>query len=526
MPSDTAAADHPRQWDGGRAVESVDSRRLPWARRPPRIRRCGLRWRHVRAFTALVLGLFLVFSLALYPYRLWELLPHFSFPWGRGGDKWTSTRLARVDLGYARYRGTRLLMSVETDGKGRKGVAVNQFLGLRYAAPPLGQRRWRSPVEPSPERDKVLTADSYGDVCLATGGGYVRGSGWSEDCLYANVWAPAGAKVVDPSQRGRKGSGLAVWVFIQGGGYVSNSNANWNGSEIVARSMAAGPKEGVVFVSFNYRVGMFGFLGGEEVHRDGAGELNVGLRDQRFLLEWVHRHVHKFGGDRDRVVIHGASAGAGSVAMHMLDPRNIDAQTSGQQLFVGAVAESLFFPAQPRCEELGWQFERAAKAAGCMTDGGPKVMDCLRQADVGLLQEKVNVPSPFPGRSGNPLFYWTPCVDGELIPDNPYSLFSRGLHVKVPVMFGFDTDGKILAGLPGRFDRYTLTMNRPQQKDQSSRLALTTGPTLSSSSGTIILTWMTSLPVICMTCTSGPRTNPRRKLPSPPTARPPSSAPP
>lgn len=99
--------------------------------------------------------------------------------------------------------------------------------------------------------------------------------GQSEDCLYANIWAPANAT---------SESRLPVWVFVQGGGYNALSNYNWNGSEVVERS-----GYGVVVVNFNYRVGIWGFLAGGG--GDGEMELNVGLRDQRGLLGWVQREI-------------------------------------------------------------------------------------------------------------------------------------------------------------------------------------------------------------------------------------------
>jgi acetylcholinesterase len=195
-------------------------------------------------------------------------------------------------------------------------------------------------------------------------------------------------------------------------------------------------------VNFNYRVGLWGFLASEQVRQDG--DLNVGLLDQRQLLLWVQRYIARFGGDPNHVVIHGASAGAGSVAMHMMayGGRN-------DNLFVGAVAESVFFPAQPYVEELEWQFNMVSEQVGC--GEGDDVMTCLRGQDTTTLQA-VNVASPFPGRPGppTPLFYWTPCVDGVLVEDLPYILLEEGKFVKLPIMFGFDTDGGSYQPRPGR----------------------------------------------------------------------------
>ncbi|KAK0730694.1 Alpha/Beta hydrolase protein [Lasiosphaeris hirsuta] len=289
---------------------------------------------------------------------------------------------------------------------------------MRYAAPPLEDLRWRAPVEPL-HTGTVEKATRFQPVCLGIGMHYPDYS-HDEDCLFVNVWSPANAT---PRSK------LPVWIFIQGGGYVSLSNANWNGAEVVQKS-----GHNIVMVNFNYRVGLWGFLASERVREDG--DLNAGLLDQRMLMKWVKEHIASFGGDPDKVVIHGASAGAGSVAMHMVayGGRN-------DNLFVGAMAESVFFPAQPFVPELEYQFDRVIRQTGCSKVARPKQIACLRSKDVAALQAS-NYAQPFPGRSQPPmpLFYWTPCIDGDFLRDLPYTLFRRGSFVDVPVLFGTDTD--------------------------------------------------------------------------------------
>ncbi|KAK3936069.1 lipase 1 [Diplogelasinospora grovesii] len=295
---------------------------------------------------------------------------------------------------------------------------------MRYAAPPVGRLRWRAPEEPSLQRTgTVELATSFRPICLCTGSGYPS-YGQDEDCLFVNVWAPSDA---------RPGSKLPVWVFIQGGGYVSLTNANWNGAEVVEKSGG-----NTVMVNFNYRVGLWGFLASENIRKDG--DLNAGLLDQRMLLKWVKTHIAQFGGDPDHVVIHGASAGAGSVALHMVAYGGRD-----DDLFVGGIAESIFFPAQPPVAELEYQFQRVVEQTGC--DSARDQMQCLRETDAAWLQA-ANRAQPFPGRDEPPLplFYWTPCVDGEFLQDIPYRLFQKGKFVNVPVLFGTTTDeGSVFA---------------------------------------------------------------------------------
>lgn len=150
--------------------------------------------------------------------------------------------------------------------------------------------------------------------------------------------------------------------------------------------------------------------------------------------------------------MHGASAGAGSVAMHLIANGGRD-----DGLFHGAILESIFFPAQPFVGELGWQFERVLNQTGCK--GGNSTegeMDCLRNTDVKVLQEVANHAQPFPGKADPPLpvFYWTPCVDGELIQDFPYKLFKQGKNVKVPIMMGTASNGMFLPPLTLRSTIY------------------------------------------------------------------------
>lgn len=222
-------------------------------------------------------------------------------------------------------------------------------------------------------------------------------------------------------------------------GYTKNSNANWNGTEVIQRS-----DHNIVFVNFNYRVGLWGFLAGDRVRADG--DLNAGLLDQRFMMLWVRRHIAQFGGDPDHVVIHGASAGAGSVALHLVAyGGNASGSESGERLFVGAVGESVFFPAQPFVGELEWQLNLTLQRTGC--DGGDDdgAMTCLRSKSAEELQA-ANLPATFPGAPAGsiPLFFWTPCIDGDLLRDLPYLLFEKGQFLNVPVIMGTTTNGKSL----------------------------------------------------------------------------------
>ncbi|KAI5799351.1 triacylglycerol lipase-like protein [Pyronema domesticum] len=307
-----------------------------------------------------------------------------------------------VDLGYAQYNGKSL------------DAGVNQYLGIRFAAPPVGDLRFRAPVEPE-KIAGVQDANSFGKLCLGTDSAYPSTSE-SEDCLFINVFTPSKAT---------KDSNLPVWFFIQGGGYKSNMNPDYNGTDIIRQS-----GDNVVVVNFNYRTGAYGFLASEKVRKDG--DLNAGLLDMRMALKWVQKHIKEFGGNPNQVVIHGSSAGAGSVAMLMLA---YGGRNDG--LFHGGIGTSPFFPVQSKVKDLEWQFDRFAAGAGCKDSHDQ--LQCLRSKDTATLQA-AHVSSPYPGRKTSPLWYFTPTVDGDFLRDYPYRLIQQGRINPVPTIWGDETD--------------------------------------------------------------------------------------
>ncbi|KAI0970390.1 Alpha/Beta hydrolase protein [Xylaria arbuscula] len=160
------------------------------------------------------------------------------------------------------------------------------------------------------------------------------------------------------------------------------------------------------------------------------------------MMRWLREHVAQFGGDPDHIVVHGASAGAGSVALHLVaNGGNATDPESGEKLFAGAVGESVFFPAQPFVNELEWQFNLTLQRTGC-DDSADKAMACLRGKSTEDLQTAADIPATFPGAPdlSTPLFFWTPCIDGDLLQDLPYLLFERGQFIDVPVIMGTTTD--------------------------------------------------------------------------------------
>ena len=236
----------------------------------------------------------------------------------------------------------------------------------------------------------------------------------SEDCLFVNVYAPANAT---------SSSRLPVWIYIQGGGYSGDNNANYNGSQVVQTG-------NVIFVNFNYRVGAFGFLASNTIKNDG--DLNAGLLDQRAAMNWTRNYIEAFGGDPDHIVVHGASAGAGSLGHQMVayGGRN-------DNLFVGAIAQSPYYQTEMNVSELEWQFDLFVADSAC--NGTSDVMVCLRKQDVTVLQ-KADYSSPFPGHKEQPRHAWGPTIDGDFLQDYPINLFMQGKFINVPLMVGDEPD--------------------------------------------------------------------------------------
>ncbi|KAM0816734.1 putative Carboxylic ester hydrolase [Seiridium cardinale] len=313
----------------------------------------------------------------------------------------TVSPLPTVVLDYASYEGSRYESGVDA------------YLGMRFAAPPLGDLRFRAPQDPIAETG-IQEAKTYGPICVGTD--QTITSTRDEDCLFVNVFTPSNATVE---------SKLPVWVYIQGGGYATNSNSDYNGTEVVLQS-----GQGIVFVNFNYRVGIFGFLASEEVRQNG--DLNVGLLDQRKLLLWVKSYIKQFGGDPDHIVIHGTSAGGGSVSYHLVAYGGRD-----DSLFHGAIAQSPFWPTAPTVNEMEFQYQDVLNETGCKTSNDS--VTCLRALDVNSFIP-LDVEGTFPGATGVARWYWLPVKDGDLIRGDKWDMFDRGEFIKVPLFVATDNN--------------------------------------------------------------------------------------
>ncbi|KAK8035493.1 carboxylesterase [Apiospora rasikravindrae] len=304
-----------------------------------------------------------------------------------------------VDLGYARYRGYH-----DDD------LDLDIWMGIRYAAPPVGKLRWQAPQPPpcNASSINVTSAIDPPPVCPQTGAfgtpaayGFNSGPG-DEDCLYLNVYAPHNAK------------NLPVLIWIHGGGNSVFGASLYDPSALISTN-----NNSFVAVMIQYRLGAFGYLASREIKARGA--LNAGLLDQRFSMQWVRQYISEFGGDMNNVTIGGESSGAGSVMYHAM---SYDGNETG--LFNNIIAASPWAPPAYRYDDnipMG-NYEAFSELAGCgaaadsdLKSRDHSVFDCLVAADTMTLQNASGLVSTTRGYFGT--FAFGPVVDDEYIRDLP-----------------------------------------------------------------------------------------------------------
>ena len=292
--------------------------------------------------------------------------------------------------------------------EGNAGVRV--FRGIPYAAPPVGKMRWRAP-QPVAHWDGVRKADEFGAMCMQPG--FRGGAGaappanapkMSEDCLFLNVWTAA----VSASER------RPVMVWIHPGGYSTGSGAapGTNG-EALAR-------KGVVLVTINYRLGVFGFFSHPELTRESEHHAsgNYGLLDQIAALQWVQRNIGAFGGDPHRVTVFGDSAGSASIS-------NLMASPLAKGLFQRASGESGAW--------MGISLQPMRTLAEA-EQAGVKMAEEMHAGSLADLRAKPADEVLKSGRGGGPV------IDGWLLPKDPAEIFAAGKQNDVPLIVGSNKD--------------------------------------------------------------------------------------
>jgi para-nitrobenzyl esterase len=323
-----------------------------------------------------------------------------------------------------------IVVSAATDevkvGAGRlKGVEASGlivFKGIPFAAPPVGDSRWRLP-QPPKKWSGVRSAAEYGADCMQLpfpGDAAPLGVKPSEDCLYINVWTPS----LSPAKK------LPVMVWIYGGGFVNggSSPAVYDGSQFA--------KRGVVFVSFNYRLGRFGFFAHPALTKENPSALlgNYGYMDQIAALKWVQRNISQFGGQPGNVTLFGESAGGGSVLTMLTSPltkglfqKAIIESGGGRGLLGGPRYLSHEGPGgTPSAESVGLAF---AKKAGISGEDSA-ALAALRKLPAESVVDGLNMATMFTPTYGGPM------IDGKIVVEPPDAAFQAGRWSKMPVMVG------------------------------------------------------------------------------------------
>jgi len=298
----------------------------------------------------------------------------------------------------------------EAAGKWILDGTQKAFLGLPYAAPPIGALRWRPPQPPSTWKG-VRDATSFAGRCeqWQVWNDYIfLDSGPTENCLFLNVYAPASAN---------RASKFPVMVWIHGGGFIAGagSEPRYTNSALVSK--------GVILVTINYRLGVFGFLASEDLAKEGGGHAgNYGLMDMAAALRWVKSNIGAFGGDATKVTVFGESAGSFAVSALMAAPQ-------ARGLFERAIGESgAFFGGAIPLSSIA---ERARRDQAWVDSLGVKTLAELRKMPADKLLEAAR---------NNPSIYFSPVVDGEFLKEPVPDTFAAGREAHVPVIIGWNRD--------------------------------------------------------------------------------------
>ena len=300
--------------------------------------------------------------------------------------------------------------------EGVQKEAVSAFLGIPFAAPPTGDLRWRPP-QPGKGWTEVLQAAHFSPSCIQrdqTGGfgpwttEYVIPGPVSEDCLFLNVWTPA------ESSRAR----LPVFFWIHGGGFDSGSGSVplYDGTHLAT--------QGIVVVSVNYRVNVFGFLAHPELTKESPHDSsgNYGLLDQVAALRWVRDNIRALGGDPEQVTIAGQSAGAASVQYLMSSPL-------ARGLFSRAIIES----GPGRALSTTQSLEHAERSGVAFLES--RGVDSIRELRE-LPVEAFGIRPAAPPSSGSPPIRFGPVLDGWFLPEPATEAMADGEQADVPVLAG------------------------------------------------------------------------------------------
>jgi para-nitrobenzyl esterase len=316
--------------------------------------------------------------------------------------------------------------------------SVVSFKGIPYATPPLAELRWQAP-QPPKSWHGIKKAHFFGPKCMQNplfSDMQFRDSGNSEDCLFLNIWTPSQTR-----------SAVPVLVYFYGGGFVAGdgSEKRYDGSKMAT--------QGIITVTVNYRMGVFGFFAHPQLSRDSGygGSGNYGLLDQHAALLWVQENIAAFGGDPSRVTIAGESAGSMSVSAHMASPlsKNLMAGVIGQ-------SGSLMYGRQAtlaKSEAQGVLMADSVLQQNSLS--GQEVLEQLRQIPAQTLLDKITVEG---------FDRFKPTIDGYFLPKSVFEFYTKGEYHKVPLLAGVNSEESsyryILNELPANLKNYKTALQQ------------------------------------------------------------------
>jgi para-nitrobenzyl esterase len=295
------------------------------------------------------------------------------------------------------------------EGTGAQPSGVREFKGVPYAQPPIGPLRFSSP-QPMKNWAGVKQTAKFGPRCMQLalfGDMGFRSNGMSEDCLYLNIWTPAKSGTAK----------LPVLVYFFGGGFQAGdgSEPRYDGESMATK--------GVVSVTVNYRLGIFGFLAHPELTKESPHQASgdEALLDQSAAIRWVHDNIAAFGGDPAKITIGGESAGSIAVSAQMASPLSRD-------LIAGAIGESGSIMGALPAIALKQGEEQGVKFASGI---GANTIADLRAMSADKLLEATGKPGA--GR-------FSPVVDGYFFPESPVAIFAAGKQAHVPLLAGWNSE--------------------------------------------------------------------------------------
>ncbi|KAH6896263.1 triacylglycerol lipase 3 [Coprinopsis sp. MPI-PUGE-AT-0042] len=333
-----------------------------------------------------------------------------------------------------KLRGTTVVgLDIPTSG-------VEFFSGLPYAEAPVGHLRFRPPVLKTHLPGSSFNATQFGKSCLQpTLYSKVPPEDQSEDCLSITIYRPAGTK---------PGAKLPIILWTFGGAFVIGGSSEWDGSNLVARSVQRGTP--IIYVGHNFRLGPLGFPIGQEAHNERV--LNLSQKDTLTALEWVHQNIDAFGGDKDKITILGHSSGSVKVA-DLYFVKGIEKLIKGAILESGAAGGSPLWNATER--KYRWpSFVKNIPSCANIAPSDSSTLSCLRN----VTEEEMKAGYQNPADPSFLIDWWQPTIDsrpGSLLPDFPSKLYRQGKFARIPFIAGGNLDEGTLFVSDARASNYT-----------------------------------------------------------------------